>query len=121
MGSALDRLKKAANLKPTKRSVTLSDDTVFEFFASPLTMAERERAQKDARSDDINQFALQLLISKAKDEAGRRLFTPGDLASLKNDVRDDDLQSLMVAIVSAGEEENEQLDLKSTRKGSGEG
>ena len=116
MGAALDRLKKAANLKPTRRSVTLSDGTEFEFFSSPLTMAERERAQKDARSDDINQFALQLLIGKAKDEGGRRLFTPGDLASLKNDVRDDDLQSLMVAIVSQGEEEEEEIDLKSTRK-----
>ena len=116
MGAALDKLKKAANLKPTRRSVTLSDGTEFEFFTSPLTMAERERAQKDARSDDINQFALQLLISKAKDEGGRRLFTPGDLASLKNDVRDDDLQSLMIAIVSQGEEEEEEIDLKSARK-----
>lgn len=116
MGAALDRLKKAANLKPTKRTVTLSDGSEFEFFATPLTMAERERATKDAKSDDINQFAIQLLVSKAKDENGRRLFTPGDIAPLKNEVRDEDLQSLMVAIVQEGEAEEEEIDLKSDRK-----
>lgn len=116
MGAALERLKKAANLKATRRSVTLSDGTEFEFYSSPLTMSERERAQKDARSDDINQFALQLLVVKAKDEGGRRLFSPGDIASLKNDVRDDDLQSLMVAIVSQAEGEDEEIDLKRSRK-----
>ena len=39
-------------------------------------MAERERAQKDAKSDDINLFALQLLVLKAKDDGGGRMFGP---------------------------------------------
>ena len=34
-------------------------------YVTPLTMAERERAQKQVRSDDSNGFALQLLINKA--------------------------------------------------------
>ena len=42
---ALDRLKKAANLVPAKKTVILSDGSEFEFYCSPLTMAERERAQ----------------------------------------------------------------------------
>ena len=111
-GTALDRLKKAANLKASKKTVTLTNGDLFEFWSTPLTMAERERAQKDAKSDDINQFALQLLVMKAKDENGGRMFGPGDVAALKNDVRDDDLQQLMIAIMQEPEEE---IDMKSIR------
>jgi hypothetical protein len=75
---ALDRLKKAANLVPVKKTVMLSDGTEFVFYRSPLTMAERERAQKDAASDDVNAFALQLLVQKATDENGQRIFAAGE-------------------------------------------
>ena len=60
MASALDQLKKAANLQPVKKVVALSDGSEFVFWRSPLTMAERERAQKGS-NDDTNAFALQLL------------------------------------------------------------
>lgn len=97
---ALDRLKKAANLVSVKRVVVLSDGAEFEFWSTPLTMAERERAQKQANSEDATQYALQLLINKATDENGQRMFKAGELAELKNDVRDEDLQVLMVALVT---------------------
>lgn len=117
MGSALDRLKKAANLKPSKRSVTLSSGDEFEFYSTPLTMAQRERAQKEAKSDDVNQFALQLLVQKATDENGGRMFGPGDVAGLKNEVRDEDLQALMIAVISGDEaDQEEEIDMKSIRK-----
>ena len=97
---AIDRLRKAANLEPTKKSVELSDGTTFEMWVSPLTMAERERAQKQAKSDDANAFALQLLISKALDENGTQLFAPGEIDVLKNEVKAKDLQTLMLAILT---------------------
>ena len=103
--SALERLKKAANLKPVKKTVELSDGTEFEFWRTPLTMAERERAQKGT-NDDLNLFALQLLILKAQDENGNRLFAAGQVSELKHDVRDADLQSLMVAVLSDDSEED---------------
>ena len=103
--NALDRLKKAANLEPIKKQVTLSDGSIFEMFVTPLTMAERERAQKQARSDDSNAFALQLLINKALDANGTKLFNPGEIDVLKNEVKDSDLQSLMLAVINAEEEE----------------
>ena len=106
---AIDRLKKAANLEPTKKEVELSDGTVFEMWITPLTMAERERALKGAKSDDANEFALRLLMTKAQDEQGQRLFTMGEIDVLKNEVRDSDLQALMLAIVS---EEEEPIDPK---------
>jgi len=97
---AIDRLRKAANLEPTKKEVELSDGSIFEMWVSPLTMAERERAQKNAKSDDAGAFALQLLITKACDESGQKLFAPGEIDVLKNEVKDADLQKLMLAIIT---------------------
>ena len=97
---ALDRLKKAANLVPTKKVVELSDGSEFEFYCAPLTMAEREKAQKDAGTDEATAFALQLLVQKAKDANGQPLFRAGEIAELKNEVRDSDLQSLMLAVIT---------------------
>jgi len=97
---AIDRLRKAANLEPVKKIVELSDGSKFEMWVAPLTMAERERAQKQAKSDDANAFALQLLIAKALDDAGNRLFSAGEIDVLKNEVKDKDLQALMLAILT---------------------
>jgi hypothetical protein len=79
-------------------------------WVTPLTMAERERAQKQAKSDDATAFALQLLITKALDESGAKLFKPGEVDILKNEVKDKDLQALMLAIIS---DDAEPLDPKS--------
>lgn len=99
-GRAIDRLRKAANLQPVKKTVELSDGTEFEFYCTPLTMAERERAQKNAGSDEASAFALQLLITKANDEHGQKLFSAGEIDVLRNEVRDSDLQKLMLAVIS---------------------
>ena len=106
---AIDRLRKAANLEATRKEVTLSDGTVFEMWVTPLTLAEKERAQKMARSDDANEFALRLLLTKAQDENGEKLFQAGEIDVLKNEVRDSDLQKLMLSII---QEEEEPLDPK---------
>ena len=106
---AIDRLRKAANLQPTKKEVTLSDGSVFEMWVAPLTLAERERAQKGIKLDDANEFALRLLMSKAQDETGQKLFQLGEIDVLKNEVRDYDLQKLMLSII---QEEEEQIDPK---------
>ena len=74
-------------------------------YVTPLTMSERERAQRQVRSDDSNGFALQLLINKALDENGIKLFNAGEIDVLKNEVKDSDLQSLMLAVINAEEEE----------------
>jgi len=107
---AIDRLRKAANLEPAKKVVELSDGSKFEMWVAPLTMAERERAQKQAKSDDASAFALQLLISKALDESGAKLFSVGEVDVLKNEVKDKDLQALMLAILT---DDAEPIDPKS--------
>jgi hypothetical protein len=111
--SALSRLKKAANLTPVKRTVKLNDGSDFEFYSAPLTMAERERAQKMPGGDDANGWSLNLLILKAADETGQRLFAAGDAAELKNEVADADLQQLMLAIITNPEEV--EVDMKSIK------
>ena len=112
----IDRLRKAAALEPTKKEVTLHNGEVVEMWVTPLTAAERDRAKKDARSDDPTAFALALLVRKAKDADGQPLFSAGDVAVLRNEVRDSDLQALMLSVIGADEEE-ETLDLKSDSEG----
>ena len=108
---AIDKLRKAANLEPVKRKVELSDGTTFEMYVTPLTMAERERAQKNAKSDDANAFALQLLIAKAQDENGNKMFSPGEIDVLKHEVKDKDLQQLMLGVLT--DDDNVEMDPKS--------
>jgi len=62
-------------------------------------MAERERATKSAGSNDPNAFAIQLLVQKALDESGQKMFSAGDVAELKNEVRDSDVQRLILALI----------------------
>ena len=57
-----------------------------------------------AKSDDINEFALRLLMTKAKDENGQSLFQIGEIDVLKNEVRDSDLQLLITAVITEKEE-----------------
>ncbi len=111
--SALDKLKKAANLTPIKKEVTLSNGEDFEFWCTPLTMAERERAQKIIKDkEDMNAFALTLFVQKATDENGQRLFQIGQMAELKNEVRDSDLQLLMLAVIQDIADDAEVLNTK---------
>jgi len=112
--SALDQLKKAANLKSTKREVELKDGSIFEFYTTPLTMAERERAQAAIKNkDDMNAMGLRLFIQKALDENGRRRFSAGQYDELKNDVDDATLQKLILAVIGGDDEiEEEEIDPK---------
>jgi hypothetical protein len=66
MGKALDRLKKAVSMKAQRRVVELPDGGEFEFWMTPLTLAERSKAQKQAKSDDATDFALQLLVLRMR-------------------------------------------------------
>ena len=114
-GRFIDKLKKAARLEPVKKTIVLDSGEEVDIYVTPLTAAERERAKKDARSDDPGAFALQLLIKKAKNGNNQPLFTPGDVAVLKNEVRDSDLQKMMLAVLGADEEDD--LDMKSSSAG----
>jgi len=108
-------------MKATRRSVELPDGSEFEFWMTPLTLAERSRAQKQAKSDDATDFALQLLVSKAKEDGGLPMFHQGDIAELRNALPASVVESLMLEMIGEQEEDEEELDMKSSEKGVGKG
>ena len=117
MGSALDRLKKSVSMASTRRAVELPDGSEFEFFMTPLTLAERGRAQKQAKSDDATDFALQLLVAKATDENGMKMFSAGEVAELRNELPAAVVEALMLQLMAEPEEE-EEIDPKPSSKNS---
>ena len=109
-------------MKPQRKAVDLPDGSEFEYWMTPLTLAERSRAQKQAKSDDATDFALQLLVAKAADENGGRLFNVGDLAELRNALPASVVEALMLQLLQDAEpEEDEELDMKSTRRSPSKG
>ena len=109
-------------MKPARRSVELPDGSEFEFYMTPLTLAERARAQKQAKSEDATDFALQLLVSKARDENNRQLFNVGELAELRNELPASVVEALLLQLIGDVEdEEAEDLDFKSSEDAAVEG
>jgi hypothetical protein len=102
-------------MKATRKAVELPDGTEFEFWAQPITLAQRARAQKLAGNDNASDFAIQLLVMQAQDENGQRLFSPGDVAELKNELPAAVVETLMLQLLQDAEgEDDEPLDMKST-------
>lgn len=111
---ALDRLKAAASMKPQRKVVDLGSGEEFEYWATPTTLAERARAQKGARSEDASDFAMSLLVMKAKDENGTPIFTVADIPEMRNALPASLVESLMLQLLTGQEDENdEELDMKS--------
>ena len=91
-------------------------EVILEIFWHPLTIAEREMIQKKSGTQDANDFALQLMIEKALDKDGKRLFADGDKASLRREVNANTLQEIQLAMLESGSEkevEEAKADLKS--------
>jgi len=107
MSNALDRLKKAVSMKPQRKSVELPDGSEFEYWAPPITLAQRARAQKLAGDDNPTNFALQLLVMIAQDEDGTKLFNAGDLADLKNTLPASVVESLMLGLLTDPDPDDE--------------
>ena len=99
-----------------KHDVVKDDEVILSVYWHPLTIAERESIQKKTNSEDANDFALQMMIEKALDEDGKRLFQDGDKASLRREVEASILQEIELAMINAGadkEVEEAKADLKS--------
>ncbi len=119
--NALEKLKAACSMKSHRKTVGLPDESEFAFWMTPLTIAERQRAQKQSKSDDAIDFALQLLISKATDENGTKLFAPGTVAEIRNDLPASVIDALLLELLDSGEsgeedEEDSPKPLKSSSK-----
>ena len=99
-----------------KHKVEQDGEIVLEIYWHPLTIAERESIQKNADSDDAVDFALSMMVRKALDAEGKRLFQDGEVAVLKNAVEAAVLQEIQLAMLASGTEnkvEAAKADLKS--------
>ena len=85
-----------------KHEVKSEGEVVLEIYWHPLTIAERESIQKKAESEDVNDFALSLMIEKALDKDGKRLFQDGERAALRRDVEAGILQDIQLAMLTSG-------------------
>ena len=66
------------------KEIDLPDGTEFEFWMTQLTIAERQRAQKQSKTEDPIDFALQVLIAKASDKNGAPMFASGNASEIRN-------------------------------------
>tara|TARA_R100000231_G_scaffold2075_2_gene3601 strand:- start:273 stop:626 length:354 start_codon:yes stop_codon:yes gene_type:complete len=117
MTRAVDLLKNKFGVSQLyKHDVKQNDEIILTVYWHPLTIAERESIQKKTGSDDANNYALQLMIEKALDKDGNRLFQDGDKASLRREIEANILQEIQLAMIDAGlnkEVEIAKADLKS--------
>ena len=117
MTRAVDLLKNKFGVSQLcKHDVIKDDEVIFSVYWNPLTIAEREAIQKKSSSEDMNDYALQMMIEKAKDKDGARLFQDGDKASLRREIEASILEEIQLAMINAGadkEVEEAKADLKS--------
>ena len=102
------------------RSVDLPNGDKFEFWMTPLTIAQRTRAQKQVGKDDAIAFSLQLLVNVARDENGQSLFNVGDLPDLRNLLPASVVDAILLQVLQTDEEEEEEesLDPKPSKRSS---
>ena len=84
MTRAIDLLKNKFGVSQLyKYDIKDNDEILLTIYWHPLTIAEREAIQKKSNAEDVNDFALQLMIEKALDENEKRLFQDGDKSFFK--------------------------------------
>jgi hypothetical protein len=105
MTRAIELLKNSFGVSQLyQHDVKKDKKIIFSIYWHPLTIAEREAIQKKSMTEDANEFALQLMIEKALDKDGARLFQDGDRASLRREVEATILQEIQLAMINAGQE-----------------
>ena len=117
MARAVDLLRNKFGVSQLyKHDVKQNDEIILSVYWHPLTIAEREAIQKKTGTDDNADYALQMMIEKALDKEGSRLFQDGDKASLRREIEASILEQIQLAMLQAGadkEVKQAKADLKS--------
>ena len=104
MTRAIELLKSSFGVSQLyQHDVVKNGAIVLSVYWHPLTIAERESISKKSNANDTNDFALALMIEKALDKDGNRLFQDGDKASLRREVEANILQEIQLAMIEAGQ------------------
>ena len=103
MTSAVDLLKNRFGVSQLyKHDIKQDDEIILTVYWHPLTIAEREAIQKKTITEDANDYAIQMMIEKALDKEGNRIFQDGDKASLRREIEAHVLEEIQLAMISAG-------------------
>ena len=117
MTRAVDLLKNKFGVSQLyKYDIMDNQEILLTIFWHPLTIAEREAISKKSGTEDANDFALQLMIEKALDKDGVRLFQDGDKASLRREISASVLEEIQISMITIGadkEVKEAKADLKS--------
>ena len=103
MTRAVDLLRNKFGISQLyKHDVIKNDEVIFSVYWHPLTIAERESIIKKSGTEDNNDYALQMMIEKALDKDGVKLFQDGVKASLRIEVEASILEEIQLAMVNSG-------------------
>ena len=110
---AIDKLKQAFSVEErSSYSVFKGDELVLKIFWTPLTIADRDTinstliAMNKGQDEGSLDFALQVIVTKAEDKSGVKMFTAGDLPALRREIPLSVLLDIMTKMQGVGEEES---------------
>ena len=110
---AIDKLKQAFSVEErSSYSIFKGKELVIKIFWSPLTIADRDTinstliAMNKGQEEGNLDFALQVIVTKAEDETGTKMFASGDLPALRREIPLAVLLDIMTKMQSMGEEES---------------
>ena len=108
---AIDKLKQAFSVEErSSYSILKGEELILKIFWSPLTIADRDTinttllAMNKGQEEGSLDFALQVIVTKAEDESGTKLFTAADLPSLRREIPLSVLLDIMTKMQGMGEE-----------------
>jgi len=88
---AIDKLCKAFSVEQrSSYTIKSGKEVILKLYWKPLTIADRDainnslKALNIGAAEDNLDFAIQMVIRKAEDEAGNRIFSDGDRAKIRN-------------------------------------
>ena len=108
---AIDKLKQAFSIgKRSSYPIYKDGELILTVYWTPLTIADRDvindilMASNRVQNEGSLDFALQVIINKAQDENGQKLFVDADRASLRREIPLGVLLELMTKMQELGEE-----------------
>jgi len=108
---AIDKLKQAFSIgKRSSYPIYKDGELILTVYWTPLTIADRDvindilMASNRVQNEGSLDFALQVIINKAQDENGQKLFSEGDKAALRREIPLGVLLELMTKMQELGEE-----------------
>ncbi len=108
---AIDKLRNAFSVdSKSSYSIYKKGELVLKVYWSPLTISDRDTinatliASNKGQEEGNLDFALQVIINKAEDETGKKLFVEADKPSLRREIPLAVLLELMTKMQELGEE-----------------